>query len=258
MPNQLIQHIQGTITDLKVELATLYYTQEMSRNVALHALLDVNKINMQGDPESNWRNILFRAIEEEKLVKLIQAALKQHPESEVLLTAGNVFFQQNVEGTADETIDGDSEEELLQELLDYLDRSFVGFKAQARNRDKLFHQIQERLQVPRTREFEEFFSLHYKSMDEQEKRQHGIIRKYTDVIKTNNAKSLAILQQLPNIEDKIEQVKELILHLEFWLFKYENIFLEDETMCLVYTGVTDGLPFPRGVDQKITTYLDQL
>ena len=44
-------------------------------------------------------------------------------------------------------------------------------------------------------------------------------------------------------------------HLVFWLDKYERVFLKRPEMCLLYTGVEDGVPFPNGVDEKVRRWI---
>ena len=44
-------------------------------------------------------------------------------------------------------------------------------------------------------------------------------------------------------------------HLVFWLNKFDRVFSANQAMCLLYTGVDDGVPFPGEIDDVVTVWL---
>lgn len=46
-------------------------------------------------------------------------------------------------------------------------------------------------------------------------------------------------------------------HLVFWLNKFDRVFVNNKAMCLLYTGVEDGVPFPSYVDDVIKEELNR-
>lgn len=69
-------------------------------------------------------------------------------------------------------------------------------------------------------------------------------------------RKLEIIESTPLILDEIPALEALRQHLVFWLNKYDRVFTKREEMCLVYTGVEDGVPFPAGVENNIQEWLD--
>jgi hypothetical protein len=66
---------------------------------------------------------------------------------------------------------------------------------------------------------------------------------------------LQILNDNPALLDAVPALTDLRQHLVFWLNKFDKIFTKTKAMCLLYTGVEDGVPFPFGIDQLIRTWL---
>ena len=100
-----------------------------------------------------------------------------------------------------------------------------------------------------------FFATHFDDMNTFEKRLHKVIRKYTEYIKANNEEALKIVRKLKHLDKKIPGFPKLRRHLDFWLHKYDTLFMNDPAMCLVYTGVGEKIPFPKGVETEVKDYL---
>ena len=68
---------------------------------------------------------------------------------------------------------------------------------------------------------------------------------------------LQVIEQQPDLLDEIPSLKELRQHLVFWLNKYDKVFAKTPEMCLLYTGVEDGVPFPDGIDRLVQVWLQK-
>lgn len=247
-----LQKFQGLINRLRKELAKLYLAKEHSMDLAQRAMLSLEEITFDNKATDNWGSIIMQAVHEHKLEELLRIALGEHPESSVLMEASNIVFQQTISDPGPVSSD---QKEGLRQLLEYLRASYIGFQAQAHNRNQLFEKMKRRLNIKENFQYEDFFSHYYDDMNRWEKRQHGIIRKYTDIMKINNERSLETIKKWPSLKDAIPLIEGLKDHLVLWLDKYHHIFLDDQTMCLVYVGITEKKPFPRGIENEIEVYL---
>jgi len=247
-----LQKFQGLINRLRKELAKLYLAKEHSMDLAQRAMLSLEEITFDNKSTDNWGNIIMQAVHEHKLEELLRIALGEHPESSVLMEASNMVFQQRVSNPEPIV---DDQKEALEKLLEILRASYNGFQAQAHNRNQLYEKMRQRLNIKENLQYEDFFSHFYHDMNRWEKRQHGIIRKYTDIMKINNERSLETINKWPSLKESIPRIEGLKDHLVLWLDKYHHIFLGDQTMCLVYVGVTEKKPFPSGIENEIEAYL---
>lgn len=252
-----LKKYEGLISRMCRELAKLYISKEDARAVAGRAMLDTSEIPFSDKSIDTWKNIIIHAIEHNQLLMLVETCQKEHDTSSVLLEAINLFYKQEME-TADTTIQsGIGEIELLGQLLEYLEASYVGFRAQIHNRDELFQRVKSRLVISEQMSHEDFFATHFDDMNTYEKRLHKVIRKYTEYIKANNEEALKIMSKLKHLDKKIPGFPKLRRHLDFWLHKYATLFMNDPAMCLVYTGVGEKIPFPKGVETEVKNYLDK-
>lgn len=158
--------------------------------------------------------------------------------------------------TSKVTLKEHSNIKLLKSLLEFLDESFSGFKAQAEWRDKLRGTVSQRMGINNIDSHETFFIEHYKNMDDFERDILSEIREYTeDVINVYNRKALAIVMSRPEIYEEIPRLAELERHLLVWLGKYESIFKRTTEMGLVYT-VEENVTFPNGIEEDIRKYIN--
>ena len=248
---------QGLISRLCRELARFYVTREEIIAFVTKAGLDPIELSISNRSIDTWRSVIMHALEEEKLHDLIQLAQRDNPESHIIIEAVHYFYLEKDPQLLEKKINKRAEKKSLRQLLDYLDNSWAGFQAQNENRDKLMERMVQRLDIREEHPIEEFFELYFDQMNKFERRIHRVIREYTDYIRVNNEKALEIIELLPGVEEKIGKLKKLRRHLRVWLHKYDKVFLNDPEMCLLYTNLYDGTPFPRGVEKEIRNYLDR-
>lgn len=144
------------------------------------------------------------------------------------------------------------------ELLSVLRTTNKTFEAQCRVRDELYDAVRQRLGVNEAPQYERFFNRFYVQMNGEEKFVHGIVRAYTEnILSKQNARALDMLDLHPRLEEQVELLPELRDHLTLWLGKYQSV-LKDESACLCYVGVEEGVEFPTGVEQNLRSYLEGL
>ncbi|MBK7869267.1 MAG: hypothetical protein IPJ74_00605 [Saprospiraceae bacterium] len=161
--------------------------------------------------------------------------------------------------SAQETAGGGNQEEIeiLEDLLEGLEINTQTFLAQTRLRKKLTTSLFERHPELNKQELVSMLSSSYDQMSKQEQRLHHAIRGYTkNVTRLYNEQALKILTAHPEIKDKVKRLKKLEQHLVIWKSKYESIFEQDDTVCLVYIGVEERVPFPKGIENDIREYLN--
>jgi hypothetical protein len=143
-----------------------------------------------------------------------------------------------------------------QELQSIRDTSYTTFVAQARLRDELAERIYERLNVQEHHEYEELFDLYFQQLQPDELRLHRTIRAYTEsILHEYNTRTLQILEREPRLAQAIQSVRALKQHLIIWLKKFDSLFVKTPSMCLLYVGVEEGVPFPPQFDDELDSYL---
>ena len=146
---------------------------------------------------------------------------------------------------------------VLEDLLEVLEINTQTFFAQNRIRNKLVSSLHERFPDLKKGDVVKFISGCYDKMIAEEKRMHYTIRGYTkNVIKTYNEEALKLLKANPGVKDKINRLKSLDRHIIIWLSKYESTFEHDESVSLVYVGIQERVPFPKGIENDIKEYLE--
>jgi hypothetical protein len=150
------------------------------------------------------------------------------------------------------------DEPILKRMLDILETNRVTFGAQCQVRDALVSTIEKRLGLSEREEYETFFAKHHAGMQLDELQLHRTIRNYTQqVLSANNAEILECLDSNGRLTHNLPILGELRRHLQIWMSKYNGVFLPTESMCLVYVGVHEHVPFPIGVEDAIRQYLDR-
>jgi hypothetical protein len=66
---------------------------------------------------------------------------------------------------------------------------------------------------------------------------------------------LNLLNANPELSNKLNRLTELKNHLIVWKAKYDSVFLDDESMSLLYVGVKEKVPFPVGIEEDIKTLM---
>lgn len=144
------------------------------------------------------------------------------------------------------------------ELLDLLDTTYATFQAQCRVRNKVVDIISERLAIINWYQYEDFFSRYYSEMNEQERQLHKTIRAYTEnVLSEYNIRTLDIIKKNPELAEHIPSLPALKRHLIIWLSKYQGVFLSSPSMCLVYVGVEEKVPFPSDIERELRDYVNK-
>lgn len=144
-------------------------------------------------------------------------------------------------------------------LLGLLRTTRTTIVTQANLRDKLVWHVQDRLVLnPFDRwEYEEFITAHYKDLDSDEKRMFSTMRSFTaNVLREYNRRALKLIEDNPALEGHFPAVTALRDHLLLWLAKYEGTFVNTPEMCLLYTGVQEGVPFPKELESQLWQFLE--
>lgn len=144
----------------------------------------------------------------------------------------------------------------LKEIKKHLGTTWSAFLAQCRKRNDLVAAISRRLHLVETTEYEIFFFRYYAKLTDEERFQFQQIRAITEgpLYKGNQA-ILDLIERHPAVLDAAPLLEDLRQHLVFWLNKYEHVFVNRPEMCLLYTGVEDGVPFPSRVQEQVDAAL---
>jgi hypothetical protein len=146
----------------------------------------------------------------------------------------------------------------LRQIAEERENTWTAFLAQCRRRDELVEMIGSRLGVKQDLEYERFFFQYYEQLDKAEQFLFKQIRAMTEgPLYEGNKKILRIIEEHSQVLDEVPVLAAVRQHLVFWLNKYEKVFAKHPEMCLLYTGVEDGVPFPEGVDKKVANWLDK-
>ena len=139
-------------------------------------------------------------------------------------------------------------------LGEQLQQSWTTFVAQCNRRDKLHEKITGRTGFSEL-QYELFFFDNFDKLTGLERFEFDQIRALTDNLQAANSRSLAVLNENPELFSMLPSAQKLKQHLNFWLNKYDRVFLKTPQMCVLYTGVEDAVPFPAGMDQEIDDWL---
>jgi hypothetical protein len=146
--------------------------------------------------------------------------------------------------------------EVFKQIDAELQLTWKTFMAQCNRRDDLVRAAKSRLKVKEQLEFENFFFKYFKKLNSEEKFQFNQIRAMTEgPLFTGNQKIVQLIEANPQVLKEVVELGDLKQHLVFWLNKFERVFSKTPQMCLLYTGVEDGVPFPDGVDRKVANWL---
>lgn len=144
----------------------------------------------------------------------------------------------------------------LEQLARTLADTRTAFDAQCRRRNDLVAAMRRRLHATERLEYEKFFHRHYPHLNDAERFEFDQIRAITEgPLHDGNQRSLTLIETAPALYAQIPRLLDLRQHLVFWLNKYDRVFAKRPDMCLLYTGVEDGVPFPNGLDDEIAQWL---
>lgn len=146
--------------------------------------------------------------------------------------------------------------DVLREVAHLLQDTSTAFVAQCRRRDDLVDMLERRLRIHNDLEYEKFFFKHFSQLTDAERFEFDQIRAMTEgPLCGGNRKIVQLLAESPDLLDEIPELMELRQHLVFWLNKFDRVFVNNRAMCLLYTGVEDGVPFPSYVRDVVAEQL---
>jgi hypothetical protein len=144
----------------------------------------------------------------------------------------------------------------LREIARQLKNTRTAFEAQCRVRDELYAAIRKRLGILETLQYERFFFRYYSRLNKEEKFQFKQVRAITEgPLHDGNTAILQVIERVPRVLDEVPSLLDLQQHVVFWLNKYQRVFAQDRQMCVLYTGVEDGVPFPRRAEKDVERWL---
>lgn len=147
--------------------------------------------------------------------------------------------------------------ESLTRIAEELDKTATAFMAQCRRRNMLVATIQCRLRITDHLQYENFFFRYYSKLHDDEKFQFEQIRAMTEgPLHDGNESILRTIESNPQVLDEVPSLADLRQHIVFWLNKYEKVFVKRPEMCLLYTGVEDGVPFPDHAHDDVDEWLN--
>ncbi|MCB0639627.1 MAG: hypothetical protein KDC54_23545 [Lewinella sp.] len=147
---------------------------------------------------------------------------------------------------------------VVRQLLDVLAETRRGFNGQLQVRDLLVSKLKERLDIRRHIPLEDFIEQYYEEMTEEERKLHQSMRHFTEaIIAKYNRRALELVIRHPGLREDIPQLAQLDRHLIVWLGKFEGLFQITPGMGLVYAGVKEKVPFPRGIEKQLQAFLDK-
>lgn len=150
----------------------------------------------------------------------------------------------------------DSLTEAMRSIDRYRSDCAAAFMAQAARRDDLVSAIEHRLQIRNDLEYEKFFFRQFSGLTPEERFEFDQIRVMTEgPIQLGNRKMLEIIESDNRVISVFPEMAALRQHLVFWLNKFDRIFVNNHAMCLLYTGVEDGVPFPGRFDEALSDWL---
>lgn len=210
-------------------------------------------------------NLRLKNLNEKKGKGLIDSEEEECVKNEIRLTLlGALSSFDYFEKEIAHSIEGmkRTQKESLQLLLKHLKRSAEIHNTQKSLARWLIVRIKERLNMVEWVDLEDFFTQYYHEFNEEELTHHTQIRAYTQgILHDSNSSALKLLKSHGDTyqwDKHIPLLHELETHLLIWTTKYETGFLKDEKVCLVYTARKEKAGFPKGVENNISLYLDQL
>lgn len=234
----------------------------ISKNDLETALLEMFEY-LEGKPKQNDLIIIsqsYHSLSEGKTKGIIpyeQAVVQQNRIASSLLELINEIDKEDTEHYLRNFTPPSEDTSILEELLDILKITYEAFIAQAKIRNLLAYNMVNRLKIKELPQYEVFFSTYFSKMNDEELRLHNTIRSYTEhVLGQYNQQAVDLVRQNKNLKQEIPRLKELERHLIIWLGKYNGVFLKTPSMCLVYVGVEEGVPFPQGIEKEIMSFLE--
>jgi len=106
---------------------------------------------------------------------------------------------------------------------------------------------------------EEILAGAYPSLNEQQLDLFGFIRVITEnFLFKRNEEMLKLLDKNPEYFHDLSEFKDLQGHLELWNSKLESHLKKRKDYCLIYVGVKEKKPFPKGIEAKVDKEIEKM
>lgn len=134
---------------------------------------------------------------------------------------------------------------LVSELINIIDTNFNTWKSQTKLKEKLIKLLDDRFDLEKFDTPYDLFSSYFSRMNEHELRLHSTIRGYTrNIIYPNNLKIIKIIKDNNSLKQVHSDILYLEQHLTLWKSKYDTIFEQDKSTCLIFVGLEENMRFP--------------
>jgi len=144
----------------------------------------------------------------------------------------------------------------LRQIYQSCETNRIDFLEQNRKTGDLIDKIQARLGITEHLEFEPFFLRYYDKMNDIERNEFNEIRFITEgPILEQNKTILQSLLDNPALFEKLPDLARLQQHLNFWLRKFDEVFKQNRMMCVCYATEADSVPFPTGIQERISEWV---
>ncbi len=148
--------------------------------------------------------------------------------------------------------------QLIEELVSLIDTTFNTWQAQTKLKERLLEALGSRFELGEYQMPYDLFSDYYDQMNDREVRLHKTIRGYTqNVIYPANIKVIQLIKDNPQLKDAHKDVRYLEQHLALWRSKYDSLFLTDESVCLIFVGLEEGMKFPPNLLGELKEMLEK-
>lgn len=140
-----------------------------------------------------------------------------------------------------------------------LQASHDAFIEQCRIRNRLLRKLGHDPKLFDWETLEETLAEAYDRLDEEQRMLFDFIRGITEgPLFRRNHELLNHLRNNPQYFHELSEFRELQGHLELWFVKFESILKKRPDYCLVYVGVKEKKPFPKGIDKKVDNAIEQM
>ena len=144
----------------------------------------------------------------------------------------------------------------LRQIYQACEANRITFLDQNRRTGDLINKMKGRLGITEHFEFEPFFLRYYDKMNNVEKNEFNNIRSITQgTIFEHNSIMLHNLLDNPELFERISNLARLQQHLNFWLRKFDEVFRQNNRMCVCYATEVDSVPWPTGIQEAISEWL---
>jgi len=141
----------------------------------------------------------------------------------------------------------------------HLQASHDAFIDQCRIRNKLLRLLGYDLDTFDWEKLEEVFVAAHPTLTNEQQNLFDLIRSITEnTLYTRNNEVLELLTKESGYFNELPEFKELQSHLELWNAKFNSLFKTRSDYCLIYVGVKENKPFPKGIEQKVEEVIKEL